>query len=359
MEGTATFEPQQQQQLPGTKQPSRIILLVEATAAAAANNKTARKWIDLLLKKIESDARAADSAVSGSGAVAATGQAGQEDLPRTQYALIVYGTWDRSTQAPLQFSSWCSSLTELFEWLNGVQFVGGSPNKGAALTEALAQAIIMSKCPYPDGSRPTAAGRGRGHCHWVAAGTQQGGTCSTLACHWLLSTLADTSTCVPPCPLVPPQAPHTRSPPQPRSRTWPLTRMCGWCAPASAPVACPFPGPVRQTPRQPWQPPSTPPSWSALNQSSSSCACPLASQAATAAAASSPTLIPSSSRCSRPSHQAQQTYGTSPCHCPATACHSAYSAACTSTRHAHPAGSSTGPAWSCSATPTPASACQP
>lgn len=153
MEGTATFEPQVQ---PAAKpgQPSRVILLVEATAAAATNNKTARKWIDVLLKKIDADARGADSAVSQS-----TGSAQPaEDMPRMQYSLIVYGTWDRSTQAPIQFSNWCSSLTELLEWLNGVQFVGGGPNKGYALTEALAQAIIMSKYPYPDGSRPAAAG---------------------------------------------------------------------------------------------------------------------------------------------------------------------------------------------------------
>jgi hypothetical protein len=155
VEGTATFEPQQAPPVkPG--QPSRIILLVEATAQAATNNKTARKWIDVLLKRIDADARGSDA--SNSAVSQNSMQQPAEDMPKIQYGLIVYGTWDRSTQAPIQFSSWCSSLTELFEWLNGVQFVGGSPNKGTALTEALAQAIVMSKCPYPDGSRPAAAG---------------------------------------------------------------------------------------------------------------------------------------------------------------------------------------------------------
>lgn len=157
VEGTATFEPQQAVQPAKPGHPSRIILLVEATAQAATNNKTARKWIDVLLKKIDADARGNDT--SNSAVSQNSTQQPPEDMPKIQYGLIVYGTWDRSTQAPVQFSSWCSSLTELFEWLNGVQFVGGSPNKGTALTEALAQAIVMSKCPYPDGSRPATAGR--------------------------------------------------------------------------------------------------------------------------------------------------------------------------------------------------------
>lgn len=149
-EGTATYEPQQQP-TPAAKHPVRIILLVEATAAAATNSKTARKWIDVLLKKIDSDARGAGGDQGGA-------QGAEEPMPKIQYGLVVYGSWDRSTQAALQYSSWCSTLTELLEWLNGVQFVGGNPYKGTALTEALAQAIIMSKCPYPDGSYPAPAG---------------------------------------------------------------------------------------------------------------------------------------------------------------------------------------------------------
>lgn len=157
LEGTGTFEPQQQSQSTATKpnQPVRIILLVEATAAAATNSKTARKWIDVLLKKLDADARGVEPSTSA----ASSGHTKADDAaPRIQYGLVVYGTTDRSTQAPIQFSSWTSSLVELFEWLNGVQFVGGSNSKGTALTQALAQAIMMSKCPYPDGTRPPAAG---------------------------------------------------------------------------------------------------------------------------------------------------------------------------------------------------------
>lgn len=136
------------------KHPVRVILLVESTAAAATNHKTARKWVEVLLKRVDSDAKQTSSSDA-----AGTGR-DDEQLPKTQYALIVYGTCDRSTQAPVQCSSWCSSTAELFDWMDGVQFVGGSSSKGTALTQALAQAIVMSKCPYPDGSRPAAAGRG-------------------------------------------------------------------------------------------------------------------------------------------------------------------------------------------------------
>jgi hypothetical protein len=130
--------------------------VVEATAAAGVSSSTTRKWLDLLLKKIDGDSKVSETATS----TAAQGDTPQsfEDLPKIQYALIAYGSWDGSTQAPIQFSSWCANLTELFDWLDGVQYVGGASNKGLALTEALAQAIIMSKYPYPDGSRPTPAG---------------------------------------------------------------------------------------------------------------------------------------------------------------------------------------------------------
>lgn len=155
MEGTGTSDlPSQGQGRPG--QPSRVILVVEATAAAGVSSSTTRKWLDLLLKKIDGDSKISETATSA----ASQGDTPQafEDLPKIQYALIVYGSWDASTQAPIQFSSWCANLTELFDWLDGVQYVGGTPNRGLALTEALAQAIVMSKYPYPDGTRPPPAG---------------------------------------------------------------------------------------------------------------------------------------------------------------------------------------------------------
>lgn len=170
-EGTGNFEPQAPAPAPpAAKHPVRIILMVEATAAAATNSKTARKWIDVLLKKIDADARGTGGDQGGAAQAAA---AGDEPMRRIQYALVVYGSWDRSTQAALQYSSWCSTLPELLEWLNGVQFVGGNLHKGTALTEALAQAIIMSKCPYPDGSHPAPAGG------WVLEG---GGTRNSIGC---------------------------------------------------------------------------------------------------------------------------------------------------------------------------------
>jgi len=163
VEGTGTFEPQQPQAAPiKSGQPVRIILLVEATAAAATNSKTARKWIDVLLKKLDADCRGGDSAGSG------------DDMPKIQYGLVVYGTTDRSTQAPIQFSSWSTTLSELFEWINGIQFVGGSASKGTALTQAIAQAIIMSKCPYPDGTRPPPAGEGVSNVHTGCATSNDG-----------------------------------------------------------------------------------------------------------------------------------------------------------------------------------------
>lgn len=160
MEGTGTFEPpslSQQVKANRPGQPTRVLLLVEATAAAGFSSKTARKWLDLLLKKVDDDAKANGTATS-TASQGDTPQAAAEDLPKIQYALIVYGSWDSSTQAPIQFSSWCSNLLELFEWLDGIQYVGGTPNRGLAVTEALAQAIIMSKYPYPDGTRPPSAG---------------------------------------------------------------------------------------------------------------------------------------------------------------------------------------------------------
>lgn len=128
--------------------PSRVILLVESTAAAAVTFKTARKWTHLLLRKVETKESPSN----------ANGADQSQVLPKLQCALIVYGTCDRSTEAAVQSSGWCSSSEQLLEYLNGVEFVGGLNSKGTALTHALAQAIILSKCPYPDGSRPTAAG---------------------------------------------------------------------------------------------------------------------------------------------------------------------------------------------------------
>lgn len=180
-EVSGNFEPQQAAAPTPAKpgHPPRIILLVEATAAAATNSKTARKWIDVLLKRIDLEARGAEQ--SG-------GQPADDSMPKVQYGLIVYGSWDHSTQAPIQFSSWCSTLPELLDWLNGVQFVGGNPNKGTALTEALAQAIIMSKCPYPDGSQPAPAGRG-----WREGCVTKG--CNT---HWLEKLAVDAVVVQPP-----------------------------------------------------------------------------------------------------------------------------------------------------------------
>jgi hypothetical protein len=143
------------------EQPSRVILVVEATAAAAQHHKTARKWVELLLTRLDADARSSRPASSAPGN-SGSSEAGQPgDNPGMQYGLVVYGTWDHTTQAPVQFGSWCNNLSELKEWLNGIQFVGGAHGRTTetvALSEALAQAVVMSKCPYPDGTLPIPAG---------------------------------------------------------------------------------------------------------------------------------------------------------------------------------------------------------
>lgn len=125
----------------------RVILIVETTAAAASTWRTTRKWLDTILqcaaKDVASTASTADATLER-----------QPGAGGSQYALIVYGTHDRSTPAPVQSSSWTGSLQTLYGWLDGLQFAGGLAGKGTALAAALAEAIVLSKCPYPGGARP-------------------------------------------------------------------------------------------------------------------------------------------------------------------------------------------------------------
>jgi Mediator complex subunit 25 von Willebrand factor type A len=120
----------------------RVILIVETTAAAASTWRTTRKWLDTILqcaaKDVASTASTADATLER-----------QPGAGGSQYALIVYGTHDRSTPAPVQSSSWTGSLQTLYGWLDGLQFAGGLAGKGTALAAALAEAIVLSKCPYP------------------------------------------------------------------------------------------------------------------------------------------------------------------------------------------------------------------
>jgi hypothetical protein len=178
-EGSDTFEPAPNS---STAHPMRVILLVEATAAATSSWRGTRKWLDSILQMMEKDAdqQAAAAADPAAKAAAAAGQqqdaqaaaaspASKQAIPRSQYALIVYATHDRSTPAPVQTSGWTSTLKQLFTWLDGIQFVGGVSSKGTALPHALAEAIALSKSPYPGGARPPAAGVTIWHCHTTTA----------------------------------------------------------------------------------------------------------------------------------------------------------------------------------------------
>jgi hypothetical protein len=165
-EGSDTFEPAAEKSRP---HPTRVILLVEATAAATSSWRGTRKWLDSILHMMEKEQQAAAAADRAASAAAAAGQqqdakagtgspASKQAMPRSQYALIVYATHDRSTPAPIQVSGWIPSLKQLFTWLDGIQFVGGVSSKGTALPHALAEAIALSKSPYPGGTRPAAPG---------------------------------------------------------------------------------------------------------------------------------------------------------------------------------------------------------
>lgn len=136
--------------------PLRIILLVEATAAAASGWSNIRKWLDVILQKVEIEVNAAADASQPERQ-----QEPNSTMPGIQYSLIVYGTRDRSTQAPVQCSAWTSKRTQLAAWLDGIQFVGGVSSKGTALPQALAEAIVMSKSPYPGGAKPAPAGKSK------------------------------------------------------------------------------------------------------------------------------------------------------------------------------------------------------
>jgi len=142
LEGTDTHEP---------FITTRIILLIEATAAANASWHGTRKWLDTILHLMDKDNNQEQQEP-------AANPKSSSRQSKYQYALIVYATQDRSTPAPIQSSSWTSDLSQLFAWLDGVQFVGGITSKGMALTHALAEAIVLSKCPYPGGAKPAAAG---------------------------------------------------------------------------------------------------------------------------------------------------------------------------------------------------------
>jgi hypothetical protein len=161
-EGSDTFEPAADSR----PHPTRVILLVEATAAATSSWRGTRKWLDSILQMMEKDAEQHAAALADQAAKAAAQQqdamppspASNQAMPRSQYALIVYATHDRSTPAPIQVSSWTPSLKQLNTWLDGIQFVGGVSSKGTALPHALAEAIALSKSPYPGGARPAAPG---------------------------------------------------------------------------------------------------------------------------------------------------------------------------------------------------------
>lgn len=170
-EGSDTFEPAAAAAANSRPHPTRVILLVEATAAATSSWRGTRKWLDSILHMMEKEAesQAAAAADPAAKAAAAAGQqqdakpgaaspASKQAIPRSQYALIVYATHDRSTPAPIQVSGWTPSLKQLFTWLDGIQFVGGVSSKGTALPHALAEAIALSKSPYAGGARPPAAG---------------------------------------------------------------------------------------------------------------------------------------------------------------------------------------------------------
>ncbi|KAF6251069.1 hypothetical protein COO60DRAFT_679864 [Scenedesmus sp. NREL 46B-D3] len=229
-EGSETFEPAAANSSPPTAHPTRVILLVEATAAATSSWRGTRKWLDSILQMMEKDAEqqaaaAAESAAKGGAAAGqqqdtrpgAASPASKQAMPRSQYALIVYATHDRSTPAPIQVSGWTPSLKQLFTWLDGIQFVGGVSSKGTALPHALAEAIALSKSPYPGGARPPAA----------------------AARHPGVLAMTDQEPCA--------------------THTW------SWCAPHSTPAGCRSRGPTRQTPRPACSPASiTRPSWSAL-----------------------------------------------------------------------------------------------
>ncbi|WIA08649.1 hypothetical protein OEZ85_008076 [Tetradesmus obliquus] len=168
-EGSDTFEPAAAAN--SRPHPTRVILLVEATAAATSSWRGTRKWLDSILHMMEKEAESQAAAAAADPAAKAAAAAGQQQdakpsaaspaskqaIPRSQYALIVYATHDRSTPAPIQVSGWTPSLKQLFTWLDGIQFVGGVSSKGTALPHALAEAIALSKSPYPGGARPPAA----------------------------------------------------------------------------------------------------------------------------------------------------------------------------------------------------------
>lgn len=153
-EGSDTYEPS------NSKHPTtRVILLVEATAAAFSSWRGTRKWLDTILQMMEKDSEsdpAAKAAAAQQADVKVEAVAGTK-MPRFQYALIVYATRDRSTPAPVQVSGWTPNLNQLVTWLDGVQFVGGVSSKGTAIALALAEAIALSKTPYPGGATPAAA----------------------------------------------------------------------------------------------------------------------------------------------------------------------------------------------------------
>lgn len=154
VEGSDTYEPVLNKQ-PTQQHPVRIILLVEATAAAATGWSSTRKWLDVILQKMDMEINALADAAQRQD----PSQESNNKMPRVQYALIIYGVRDRSTPAPVQCSAWTSLRTELATWLDGIQFVGGVASKGTALPQALAEAIVLSKSPYPGGAKPAAAGR--------------------------------------------------------------------------------------------------------------------------------------------------------------------------------------------------------
>lgn len=147
MEGSATNEPQANGGTPTSPPTTRVIVVLEGTAAMAGSWITfGRKWLYAMLKNLDQEGKSAPP----------QGQPGV--VPKFQYCVVVYGTNDPTTPAPVMSSDWTCSTTEVQAMVDAVQFVGGVGSKGTCLAQALAEAINLSKCPYPGGTKPAAAG---------------------------------------------------------------------------------------------------------------------------------------------------------------------------------------------------------
>ncbi len=137
------------------KHPIRIILLVEGTFALSSFWPDARKvYTESILRLL--DQQQQQQQQQQPQQQQGDEQPGKQHMPRYQLALIVFHTNDSSSPCVLDRSSWTSDFSEFRQWLDALSFTGGGTMQ-PAVAEALAEAIYLSKCPYPDGSLPVCA----------------------------------------------------------------------------------------------------------------------------------------------------------------------------------------------------------